>query len=366
MFDFVPLDIYYKVYLNVSLIVVIFTLFHTYVLKINNEKNIIYTNNMGYFFLVLTIIYMGFRPVSGKYFGDMLTYNKKFLLYASGAPINTTQDLFFEVYMKFCSYFLSVRYFFLLCVIIYIIPLYRVSKAYFGKYWFYAFLMFTVSFSFWTYGTNGIRNGIATSLFLLGLSFYNKKKFWLIFFIVLSFQIHNSLMLPALALVASQVYSKSKTYLIFWLLTIPLSITMGSVWESLFSSLGLGDDRLTGYLSGAEYEDTSFSSTGFRYDFLVYSAAAVFTGWYFIFKKKFNDPIYIHIYNTYLICNAFWILVIKASFSNRFAYLSWFLMGLVIIYPFLKKDFFTNHHLLVGKVLTVYFMFTYFMEFLYY
>lgn len=121
-----------------------------------------------------------------------------------------------------------------------------------------------------------------------------------------------------------------------------------------------------GYLVGEAAEGAKFSSTGFRYDFLAYSAAAVYTGWYFIFKKKYNDKIYINLYNTYLICNAFWILVIRANFSNRFAYLSWFMMGLVIIYPFLKKEFFINHHLLVGKVLTVYFLFTYLMEYLYY
>ena len=38
----------------------------------------------------------------------------------------------------------------------------------------------------------------------------------------------------------------------------------------------------------------------------------------------------------YLTANAFWILVIRSSFSNRFAYLSWFLMAIIIFYPFFK------------------------------
>ncbi|RZJ63944.1 MAG: hypothetical protein EOO47_27640, partial [Flavobacterium sp.] len=37
-------------------------------------------------------------------------------------------------------------------------------------YAFYGFFALLISFSFWSYGTNGIRNGIATSLFLYGLS----------------------------------------------------------------------------------------------------------------------------------------------------------------------------------------------------
>jgi len=365
MFDFVPLKNYYDLYLNISLLIVVVTLFHTFVLKIDDKKNIAYTNFIGYCFLIFSVLYIGYRPLSGRYFGDMTTYNTHFLRYTLGGEIDSTQDAFFHYFMKFCSYFLDSKNFFMVCVILYILPIYRVSKVFFKEYWFYAFLMFVTSFSFWSYGTNGIRNGIATSFFLLAISFYNKKV-WMIIFFIISTQVHQTLLLPTAAFVLVHFYSKSKHYLLFWFIAIPLSIALGGFWENLFASLGFGDERLSGYLVGEGVEGTTFSSTGFRYDFLVYSAAAVFTGWYFIFKKKFEDKIYIYLYNTYLICNAFWILVIRANFSNRFAYLSWFFMGLIIIYPFLKKDFFSNHHQLVGKVLTAYFMFTYFMVFIYY
>ena len=267
--------------------------------------------------------------------------------------------------MKFCSYFISAKNFFILCTTIYIGPLYRISKVFFKEYWFYAFLMFVTSFSFWSYGTNGIRNGMATSLFLLAITFYHKKV-WMILTFIISIQIHQTLLLPVLAFGLAHLYSKSKIYLIIWFIAIPLSIALGNFWENLFASLGFGDGRLQGYLTGNGVEGASFASTGFRYDFLVYSAAAVYTGWYFIYKKKFNDKIYINLYNTYLICNGFWILVIRANFSNRFAYLSWFMMGLVIIYPFLRQKFFTNQHIVIGKVLTAYFMFTYLMSYVYY
>lgn len=365
MFDFVPLENYFKLYLNLSLFIVLVTLFHTFVLKIDDKKNIAYTNFTGYCFLIFSVLYIGYRPLSGRYFGDMITYNTHFLRYALGGEIDSSQDALFHYFMKFSSYFLDARNFFLLCAILYILPLYRVSKVFFKEYWFYAFLMFTTSFSFWAYGTNGIRNGIATSLFLLAISFYDKK-IWMILFFILSSQVHQTLMLPIAAFIVTFFYTKSKSYILFWFLTIPLSIALGGFWENLFASFGFGDDRLGGYLVGEGVEGTTFSSTGFRYDFLAYSAAAVFVGWYFIIKKKFDDKIYIQLYNTYLICNAFWILVIRANFSNRFAYLSWFLMGLIIIYPFLKKDYFTKNHLLVGKVLVAYFLFTYLMEIIYY
>jgi surface polysaccharide O-acyltransferase-like enzyme len=60
--------------------------------------------------------------------------------------------------------------------------------------------------------------------------------------------------------------------------------------------------------------------------------------------------------------NAFWILVIRANFSNRFAYLSWFMMALVIIYPLLKKEMIKNQYKVLAKVMLIYFAFTFLMN----
>ncbi|PKV50982.1 EpsG-like putative glucosyltransferase [Aquimarina sp. MAR_2010_214] len=365
MFDFVPAQSYYSFYINISFGIVLFTLMHAFVLPITDKKNISYINWIGYVYLLFIILYVGLRPVEGGVFGDMGTYKRYFVNYANGATVMIEKDALFHHFMKVCSYVMSSEFFFLTCMFLYTFPLYRISKVFFKEYWFYCFLMLAVSFSFWTYGTNGIRNGMATSFFLYGLSFINRNKLLMVLFILLGSAIHQTMLLPAFAFSITYFYSKPKLYLIGWLLAIPLSIVLGGFWESLFASLGFADDRLEGYLTG-DPSEYSFSSTGFRYDFLLYSAAAVFVGWYFIFKRNFEDKIYINIYNTYLICNAFWILVIRASFSNRFAYLSWFMMGLVIIYPYLKKEFFSKHHIVVGKVLTAYFLFTYLMYYIYY
>ena len=34
-------------------------------------------------------------------------------------------------------------------------------------------------------------------------------------------------------------------------------------------------------------------NVGFRWDFLVYSASGVFAGWYYIFKQKYQDKLYL-------------------------------------------------------------------------
>ena len=101
---------------------------------------------------------------------------------------------------------------------------------------------------------------------------------------------------------------------------------------------------------------------GFRWDFLLYSASGVFAGWYFIEKKGFQDALYQRLFNTYLIANGIWILIIRANYSNRFAFLSWFLLGLVIIYPLLKSKIFSRQHVVIVRIVFIYFSFCYLMN----
>ncbi|WP_103068558.1 EpsG family protein [Aquimarina sediminis] len=362
MFDFVPLEYYFPLYINAFFFLVMFTLLHTRVLKMEDSKNVIFINIAGYLLMTFVILYMGQRPISGKYFGDMRTYTRYFENYMMGGEILGSKDIFFHVFMKSLSYVVSTHTFFTIMAMIYVLPLYRISKQLFKEYWYYAFLMFVVSFSFYTYGVNGIRNGAATSLFLLGVS-YNRNKVIMALCFLVSVSFHKTMFLPILAFVTTYFYNDPKVFLKGWLACIPLSLAMGSVWVSIFSSLGF-DDRLAGYLT-TQAEEGTFASTGFRWDFLFHSAFAVFAGWYAIYKKDYKDQFYYQLLNTYLICNGFWILVIKANYSNRFAYLSWFMMGLVVIYPFIKQKFFKDHHFMIGKIVLVYFMFTYAMYYLY-
>ncbi|SFC35535.1 EpsG family protein [Algibacter lectus] len=360
MINFFPLKYYYDIFVYFSFILVVINLFHAFTLKLNDEKNIKFLRSTGVVLLILIILYLGLRPVSGKEFGDMVTYARYFRNYSEGASVNVTKDIVFHYYMKTSSHFLGLHGFFLLTVALYVLPMYFLSKRNFNKYWFYSFFMFVISFSFYTYGTNGIRNGLATSFFLWGLCYKNKKIIMILFFI-LSALFHKTLLLPIGAFSLTYLYNNPITYLKSWLISIPLSLFLGSVFILLFTSLGFGDDRLAGYLTGTMQTDTRF-----RWDFLFYSAFPIFAGWYFIVKQKFNDSFYNQVFSTYLMCNAFWVLVIRANFSNRFAYLSWFLMAFIIIYPLLKKQFFKNQQLIIAKVVTAYFMFTFLMFFLYY
>ena len=349
--DFIPLDLFTPIFYYILILSVL-------IAYTKLQKGFV-QSQAGFALVIFVIAYMGLRPISGLYFGDMATYNGYFEEYQNGQSIVATKELFFHYFMKWCSGIMTANFFFLTCAFLYIYPLYLVSKKWFEHYWYYAFLLLVSSFSFWAYGTNGIRNGIAGSLFLLAIS--REKRIWQIALLFIAINFHKTMLLPTLGFIIAQFYNKPKQMILFWLLCIPLSLAAGGFWESLFASLGFEDDRI-GYLTDGNVNDDEFSSTGFRWDFLVYSATAVYAGWYFIIKKGFNDKIYNYLFITYVFANAFWILVIRANFSNRFAYLSWFLMAVVIAYPFLKGNMIKNQSKVFAKVLLLYFLFTFVMN----
>lgn len=361
MFDWIPVDIYTNVQYFVILAIISALVLYSMSGALRNVSALASLNAFGWFFVFFFTLYMGQRQVHYR-FGDTVNYNSVYQSLLLGREFIITKDYLFNYMLVFCSKFMSVRSFFLLVDVLYIIPVVLFSRKYFGSYWFFGFLMFAGSFSFWSYGVNGLRNGLGTALFILGLYFYERK--WAMYLTLgMSYFMHASLIIPIAAFIVSGLYKNPKVYLYFWVAAIPLSLAGGSAWSSFFASIGFAEDRTQGYLTGGsdEYND-QFSRTGFRWDFLLYSASAVYAGWYFIFKKKITDPFYIHLFGVYCIANAFWILVITAAFSNRFAYLSWFLMPAVIAYPMFRYKIWGDQSRIFSIILFLYFMFTFLMN----
>jgi hypothetical protein len=88
--------------------------------------------------------------------------------------------------------------------------------------------------------------------------------------------------------------------------------------------------------------------------------------WYVTKYRRFSDPEYTAVANAYLLSNAFWIMVIRAAFSNRFAYLSWFIYPIVIAYPLLRMNVWKDQDRKTTIILFFYSAFTFFMFFIYY
>ena len=355
---------YYPVYLH---IILIWSLWQYVQCSKKSVTEILYTrknNTAIMLFSVLFIVIVGLRPISGVYFGDTANYAYSYYAYQSGVSISDLEvsEWLFHWLMATCASVMEVQSFFLIVEIGYVGLMLWACKRLMPKNILLAMLFCFGAFSFFSYGVNGIRNGLACSLLLLAFSFVlgkRKEQFFAILLCVIAFNIHRSTILPIFCMLFSLFYRNTKIIYLFWFSSIVISATAGGFVESFFSGLGF-DDRLDSYLHSTE-DDALFSSTGFRWDFLLYSAMPIWLGWYVIFKKRTFDLKYLLLLHTYVLSNAIWVMLIRASFSNRFAYLSWFMYPIILAYPLLIFPMWKDQGKKVGMILMVHTLFTYVM-----
>jgi cytochrome bd-type quinol oxidase subunit 2 len=191
-------------------------------------------------------------------------------------------------------------------------------------------------------------------------------------------------MLPLAAFLAATYVIKSPKWAIyFWIASIGVSLVAGGTMVNFFAGLGF-DDRMSAYGNSMDQYADSFSSTGFRWDFLAYSAMPVWLTWYVTKKAETERALYgdtveeaetniagagriadahsMRVFNilatTYILANSFWVMVIKAAFSNRFAYLSWFLYPVVLAYAVIRLHIWPDQDRKAGLILLLHAGFT--------
>lgn len=313
------------------------------------------------------IVFLGTRP-SSFVFGDSYFYEHTYNNYVDDYEFPNLNSEWLWNNMNTLSKNLGfeVHDFFLVVTVLYFGLMLLCCWRLFPNNTWIAVLFFFDSYSCYTYGVNGIRNGLGTSIVLLAVTFLTEKdwrKFVSIPLMLIVYGIHHSTMLPsAAALTAAFVIKEPKYAIRFWIASIFISLTMGNAVGDFFASLGF-DDRMSSYFQGQEDTVTmsKFSDTGFRFDFLLYSAMPVLMAWYVTVKRNFKDRAFNIIANTYILANAFWVMVIRASYSNRFAYLSWFIYPLVIAYPLLRMNIWEDQDRKTAWILLAYSGFTFFM-----
>lgn len=302
-------------------------------------------NSILLIYIFLFIFFVGMRPTSGYYFGDTSNYAQSYNAFVNGTRMldPESKEWVFEWMQYQCSKIMDIHGFLLLVEILYIVPVLWACYRFVPNHYILMLLFCMGAFSFFTYATNGIRNGMACSLIILALSCINGKiiaKVIAGLLCFLAFNIHRSTALPILCMMASFFVKDTRYIMGWWLFSIVLSLVVGGPIEAFFTGLGF-DDRMESY-SSENIDASAFSSTGFRWDFLLYSAMPIVLGYYVVFIRKIWDKNYLMLLNTYILCNSFWVMMIRASYSNRFAYLSWFMYALVLAYPCLKLPVWKN------------------------
>lgn len=264
----------------------------------------------------------------------------------NGNLVLNGEFIFSWIRSEMASLGFSVHLWLLVVASIYIIPKIILIKKWFSGYSYLAVLFVITSFSFYSGGINGIRNADASSIFLLGMSYLITRGTNLrnvIIGIILccsSYYFHHSVVILAIALVASLFLVRNTNIaIIIWLFSIFLSLVFGNALAFYGSSL-FEDDRASDYLLAGQNSAVmgGFSHTGFRWDFLLFSAMPILLGWYVTVKRAIVDRTYQLMLNTYIIANAVWIVFIYAAFCNRFAALSWSMYSYVLLYPLVRYN----------------------------
>lgn len=362
MIDFIPIH-NYTYYFDIAILCMI--LIAVWQCHTGNilQKNIVNINAAwGVVFTVLLIFYMGLRPISSA-FGDTTNYASNFREAQLGIREWVwSGEWAFNYLFNWFTKNSNIHQFFLLCASIYVSSLWLATIRIFKNYYYLPFLVILGMFTFWAYGVNGIRNGMGASVFILAMTFANKPIF-MIAIALLACGLHNSVYLMCVAAGLAWFIKNSYYFLVGWIGALILSYVAGGRIQTYLAASNLleNDDRFSGYLTGSNMTGEIIQmSMVFRWDFVLYSALAVFVGYYFIFRRNFKDEYYYWIYNTFLASNAFWLLVIRSSYSNRLVQISWFIMPIVLIYPFMKQRFWINHEKMLGYALILFYVFTFY------
>ena len=300
-------------------------------------------------FSVFFIVLYGLRPISGMYFGDTKNYANTYQLLQNfgifgmkGSDEAGTDWLFFTI-QKICARIIDVHLWLMLMMCCYIIPMYKGCKQIDIKHGALLMLFCIGSFGFYSFAVNGVRNGIACSIMIMAVAALIKKRMVLtaiLCFMAIGF--HKSAALPTVVLYFTYFVRNPKFMYIVWLVTIGISLTVGEQIDTLLSAM-INDERLASELQG-DNADGVIMEHRFRWDFLFYSSMPIILAAYTIFKRKLYNKTYLLLLGTYMYANSFWVLAIRALFSNRIAYLSWFIYPIVLAYPLLNFPVFKKKH----------------------
>lgn len=339
---------------------------------------------------LLLMVFIGLRPLH-YIFGDMVNYAHGYRF----DPINTTFaiDLSKEWLWRFIRDMcrvagVSMNVWFFIIATMYIGCAFVGVRKLVGENCWMAMLFFLSAFSTYQFGVNGMRNGMACSMVILAFAIAANGNISKMLqggvVLIFALGIHKSVMLPIAAFIAATYVVKSPKWAIyFWILSIGVSLVAGGTMVNFFAGLGF-DDRMSSYANSMDQYADSFSSTGFRWDFLAYSAMPVWLTWYVTKKAETERATYgdtieemetgitgagriadahsMRVFNilatTYILANSFWVMVIKAAFSNRFAYLSWFLYPVVLAYAVIRLHIWPDQDRKAGLILALHAGFT--------
>ncbi|MCM1139749.1 MAG: EpsG family protein [Muribaculum sp.] len=360
--------LYHPIYLIIITIITIVTA-HTYSRYPQSRINVRTSQDKLPSLALMTfmILFIGLRPVH-RAFVDMMNYSEFFSYEKSKGYFSfdwNAENLVFDNLYSFLAYKgYDITTFMFLIAAIYFGTMWAAIRKWFPNDTLYAYVVCLAAFSSFSYSTNGVKAGAAASIFLLALAYHDNIKLTIILSF-LSWFFHHSMSTVMVMYALTFFVKNPKIYLYGWIICVAFSIVHINPFQSLMVSMT--DEHGAIYLLSTN--DMWGGKTGYRIDFLLYSAVPILIGAYVIFQKKIQTTTYNQLFNLYLGVNALWVLCMYIPFNNRVAYLSWFMLPVVSVYPYLKINLQTNgttQYRQLNKISYFYLFFTLFMYFIYY
>lgn len=310
-------------------------------------------------FLIVVLAYR--RPESDSY-----AYAFTYRIYSNAYDITEHNEGIWTAFNYICKHILhlSVSGYFMMISLVYIGCTFWSCCILIRENAYMAMLFCLASFSFLAFGVNTLRNGFACSILLLAFSFWIEHKNIpiLVILCVIAFGCHRSTALPILAFVLGAfVIKDTKVAILCWFLALLVSLVFGSFLSRYAGSLGI-DDRISGYIATSDSGRSEYK-TGFRWDFLLYSFLPILYVWYIVVKRRIVDKKFCVLANTYILANAAWLQFIRVAYTDRFAYLSWFLYPIVLAYASIRVPIWKDQDRKAALILSLQTAFTAFMHF---
>lgn len=302
---------------------------------VEREDRPVFQNGIAWALILFLVLFIGLRPISGRYFVDMAGYAFTYKVLLLGKPFHFNWDtdnvIFDNLFALLGAQKIPIEYFFLLIACIYFVCMAVACRKLFPNDVLLSLLVYLGAFSTFSYGTNGLKAGAAASIFLVAIAYWENK--WIAVPILLvSIGFHHSMIVPVVAFLIAYFYRNPHVFIGGWLLCLFLAAIHVTGFMTFFS--GFADKQ------GASYLDTDVKNavlyvSGFRPDFILYSAIPIFIGYYHIRRSEIESETYNFLWCVYTITNCVFLLCTYGTFINRIAYLSWLMLPFVLLYPVL-------------------------------
>ena len=274
----IPPELYQPIYLiAISSLCAVTALF----VGMSNEQRLLHSKSnipvLAIILSLLVILFLGPRPVhivfvdTGQY-----VYSYEYQINEYVAPSFGTEWLWHDFSYLCKNIGLSSKLYLLAVEFFYISTMFLACGKLMRNNIWVALLFCLSSFSCYAYATNGIRNGMGCNMAMLAIAFLNDQKrdriiAYILMFI--AFGIHRTTLLPISCAIASYYWIKdTRVSIRIWLIAIVVSLVVGNAFGNLMQSFDLFDTKSEYFSDVAESElSDSFSSTGFRWDFLLYT-----------------------------------------------------------------------------------------------